>query len=290
MDLYPNSCEDADSQNMNSYTPSTVIEESVKKNSSKDLDADLLSLKISTPRKSSGTFYPQNLFRDNACRRNIVQPSKFGKHFITQASWVAGGYWRSPGSPQRRRLTTHDVSHLDGENLPAFTASRSSSHSSGFVSQLSECASSKSQSTFQNGSKYSFSQQSFTANPNDRESVYMWNRTPTNLASSFTPLAHPNLDSFEAQSACSASSYMTDNSQAGALQLSTQHSSCLHDSSPPLLHKSNIISSNAANFLNKSNVMSYFNLGMAFILGLSVSANIFLIAILYNTTRQKGSL
>ncbi|KAL7648570.1 UNVERIFIED_CONTAM: hypothetical protein RMT77_000476 [Armadillidium vulgare] len=249
------------------------------------LDTHLLSLKISTPKKVDvSNFSPQNLFRGSSSNKNVLQPSKLGKHFITQSSWVAGGYWGSPGSPQRSRLTRQNVSHLEEiKSKPDISQSRSSSQSSGFVSQFSDCASSRSHHAgIQNVAKPTTHshQSSVSGEPGEKVSIFTSNHN--NGSVSFGSLRpHSALDTFDAQSACSVSSYYSDNSQLRYRPPSQpnfyHNESSLYSFSPDKSH-------NMLPYTNTFRVSyaSYFNLGIAFILGLSVSANLFLVFLLWH--------
>ncbi|MPC18559.1 Transmembrane protein 201 [Portunus trituberculatus] len=119
-----------------------------------DLDTTLGSLKISTPLKANAknqnlsSFSPRLLFSEKpgynpklsgsyCIQKNLVSPPRLSIKNITQSSWVAGGYWGHPVSPAR------DVSSHPAESpfsqvppsTPPYPLSRSSSQSSGFVSQ-----------------------------------------------------------------------------------------------------------------------------------------------------------
>ncbi|XP_045606634.2 uncharacterized protein [Procambarus clarkii] len=120
------------------------------------LDTTLSSLKISTPLKNdlrirtNTPFSPKLLFtekpgynpklNDSYCsQRSETSPSRFSAKNITQSSWVAGGYWGHPVSPSRE--FSQNVMPPLGPVCPGqstlYPLSRSSSQSSGFVSQSS---------------------------------------------------------------------------------------------------------------------------------------------------------
>lgn len=119
-----------------------------------DLDATLGSLKISTPLKTdprvntNTPFSPRLLFSEKmgdksklngsyCMQKNLLSPPRLSAKNITQSSWVAGGYWGHPVSPARDVSSHHPVqlfSQIPASN-PSYPLSRSSSQSSGFISQ-----------------------------------------------------------------------------------------------------------------------------------------------------------
>lgn len=121
-----------------------------------DLDTTLGSLKISTPLKvdarnrSSTPFSPKLLFsekpgynpklNDTYCsQRSGTNSSRLSAKNITQSSWVAGGYWGHPLSSSRE-FSQHVIPSLGSVHAgqpSVYPLSRSSSQSSGFVSQSS---------------------------------------------------------------------------------------------------------------------------------------------------------
>ena len=120
----------------------------------RDLDTTLGSLKISTPLKANAKnhpitpFSPRLLFSEKpgynpklsnsyCIQKNLISPPHFSTKNITQSSWVAGGYWGHPVSPARDVSSHHAASPFTQilSSSPPYPLSRSSSQSSGFVSQ-----------------------------------------------------------------------------------------------------------------------------------------------------------
>lgn len=135
-------------------TPQPPSENPGAGDTAQGLDTTLGSLKISTPLKVNDRnqpnipFSPRLLFsekpgynpklNDSYCiQKNLVSPPRFSTKNITQSSWVAGGYWGHPVSPTRDVSTHHGVSPFIQipSSSPSYPLSRSSSQSSGFVSQ-----------------------------------------------------------------------------------------------------------------------------------------------------------
>ncbi|KAG0711239.1 hypothetical protein GWK47_002359 [Chionoecetes opilio] len=134
--------------------PSGNLVTAYKAGTAQDLDTTLGSLKISTPLKAgtrnqpSTPFSPRLLFSEKpgnnpkpsgsyCIQQNLISPPRFSTKNITQSSWVAGGYWGHPVSPARDVSSHHEVpsfSQIPSLN-PSYPLSRSSSQSSGFVSQ-----------------------------------------------------------------------------------------------------------------------------------------------------------
>ncbi|XP_069700635.1 uncharacterized protein [Periplaneta americana] len=101
---------------------------------------------------SNNSSFERKVYGQNSCselfdrsadirnrRRSIIRPSQFNLHKnITHSSWVAGGYWQSP--VRNRVLPVPGIEAQ--EILPSMNTfaplSRSSSQSSGFVSQSSQ--------------------------------------------------------------------------------------------------------------------------------------------------------
>lgn len=141
-----------------SVTPDHPVENLVAANPSDPamgLDATLGSLKISTPLKADTRSHnnipisPRLLFSEKigcspklnssyCMHKNPVSPPRLSAKNITQSSWVAGGYWGHPVSPARD-VSSHHVVPLFSQISPnaSYPLSRSSSQSSGFISQSS---------------------------------------------------------------------------------------------------------------------------------------------------------
>lgn len=149
----------SDTNNKVSFTPDHPGENLVAANTSDaamGLDATLGSLKISTPLKADTRSHnsipisPRLLFSEKigyspklngsyCMHKNPVSPPRLSAKNITQSSWVAGGYWGHPVSPTREVSSHHAVplfSQISSLN-PSYPLSRSSSQSSGFISQSS---------------------------------------------------------------------------------------------------------------------------------------------------------
>lgn len=153
------------SDDMNCLTPqssphqsevtATPVQRSIHKvrTATDDLDTTLGSLKISTPlrvdtrNRSSTPFSPKLLFsekpgynpklNDTYCsQRSGTNSSRLSAKNITQSSWVAGGYWGHPVSSSRE-FSQHVMPTLGSSQSSMYPLSRSSSQSSGFVSQSS---------------------------------------------------------------------------------------------------------------------------------------------------------
>lgn len=147
----------SDLNNEVSFTPDHPVENHVVDNTVDDalgLDATLGSLKISTPLKADTRSHnsipisPRLLFSEKmgycpklnnsyCMHKNLLSPPRLSAKNITQSSWVAGGYWGHPVSPTRDISSHHAVplfSQISSSN-PSYPLSRSSSQSSGFISQ-----------------------------------------------------------------------------------------------------------------------------------------------------------
>lgn len=101
-------------------------------------------------RKNSGiSSFETKVYGQNRCselfngslrnrKRPIIRPSQLNLcKNVTQSSWVAGGYWQSPLHSKTLPLSVNESQEISGATAFA-PLSRSSSQSSGFVSQSSQ--------------------------------------------------------------------------------------------------------------------------------------------------------
>ncbi|KAG7171582.1 Transmembrane protein 201-like [Homarus americanus] len=287
------------------------------------LDTTLSGLKISTPLKSNSMnrpntpFSPKLLFsgkpgynpkhNDTYCsQRSIGSPPRISTKNITQSSWVAGGYWGHPVSPSRE-FSQHVVPHL-GPAQPGqpsmYPLSRSSSQSSGFVSQSSglppytaahgPC----SLPTSCHGSHYGeLDRGSVLSEPAYKAWGYSPSLYPSDSASQYNYSRCQGRAKSDAQSLYSCASVLSDCSLQRTPPSPTASSSYLYQTPHGNLSENSSNTNSSRNttkvqtadttvmeFKNnnpKQYMALYRNPWIAFFLGMSIAANGFLVAIIY---------
>lgn len=155
-DFYPISGTSAPTSSHIEHSPSTVTS-NYEDNNSEDLGRGFGNLNLGSSsyenwmsRKNNGiSSFETKVYGQNRCnelfngslrnrKRPIIRPSQLSLcKNVTQSSWVAGGYWQSPVHGKALPLTGNESQEMS--TATAFAPlSRSSSQSSGFVSQSSQ--------------------------------------------------------------------------------------------------------------------------------------------------------
>ncbi|XP_063878865.1 transmembrane protein 201 homolog [Scylla paramamosain] len=287
-----------------------------------DLDTTLGSLKISTPLKANAknqsitSFSPRLLFSEKpgynpklsgsyCIQKNLVSPPRLSTKNITQSSWVAGGYWGHPVSPARD-VSSHPVVSPFNQvppSTPPYPLSRSSSQSSGFVSQGSGPTTYRSQGPFSlPNSRHGSHCGDFDHGSVLSEPAYKsWGGAPTlypsDSVSQCGRSVHPSQSKSDAQSLHSYSSAYSDSLRytppspiANSSFLYHTNQGNLSDTSMSDGHLGNgtvlegregSVKSFTSTKYDQNLIFSCRNPWFAFFLGMSFAANGFLVALLY---------
>nr|XP_053638719.1 uncharacterized protein LOC128693220 isoform X3 [Cherax quadricarinatus] len=288
------------------------------------LDTTLSSLKISTPLKNhsqnrtNAPFSPKLLFsekpgcnpklNDTYCsQKDVNSPSRFSAKNITQSSWVAGGYWGHPTSPSReysQQVMPALGSMCPGQS-PMFPLSRSSSQSSGFVSQNSGLPPYKIQGPFSlpnscHGSHYGdLDRGSLLSEPTYKSWGYAPSLYPSDSASQISC----SQSRVQAKSLYSCASHVSDGSLQRNPPSPPASTSCFYHTTRGNLSENSSNTSSSRNVkiqtaditaMELKNIakpytsLNYRNPWIAFFLGMSIAANGFLVAMLYMHTDIKS--
>ena len=255
------------------------------------LNATLGSLKIGTPNKDLNRslpngFTPRNLFTEKTSNKlnssqinnkSILTPPRLSTKQVTQASWVAGGYWGTPGSPQRNNLNKTNISNNNHDST-LFPLSRSSSQSSGFVSHCSGPVSYANQGPFSlpNSRQGSICGDYEKASVLSEPPYFSWNYQSSDCGTQFSSLCR-HASQNDIQSVYKSPSVFSEPN-------SVMKAPCNSTFLEPSQNSSTASISPESDIAKLSSLLNYRNPWVAFLLGVSVAANGFLLAILFKSS------